>query len=36
LNRNYLWGAIHEKRVKVRVYIEIPSEGLGSEEGGEQ
>jgi hypothetical protein len=35
LNRNYLWGAIHEKRVKVRVYIEIPSEGLKRGEGKE-
>jgi hypothetical protein len=35
LNRNYLWEAIHEKRVKVRVYIEIPSEGLKRGEGKE-
>jgi hypothetical protein len=24
LNRNYLWRALHESGVKVRVFIEIP------------
>jgi hypothetical protein len=26
LNRNYMWRALHSRRVKVRVYLEIPSE----------
>ena len=24
---NYLWRELHEKKVKVRVYIEVPEEG---------
>jgi hypothetical protein len=26
LSRNYMWRALHSRRVKVRVYLEIPSE----------
>ena len=26
LNRNYLWKLLHERRVRVRVFIEIPEE----------
>ncbi len=26
VNLNYLWKELHEKKVKVRVYIEIPEE----------
>jgi len=33
LNRNYLWRALHESGVKVRVFIEIPGEAL--KESGE-
>jgi hypothetical protein len=25
LSRNYIWRALHSRRVKVRVYLEIPS-----------
>jgi len=25
-NRNYLWRLLHERRVRVRVFIEIPEE----------
>jgi hypothetical protein len=31
-NRNYLWRILHEKRIRVRVFMEIPevvSEGSG-------
>jgi chlorite dismutase len=31
MNRNYLWKVLHEKNVKVRVFIEIPSEALSKE-----
>jgi chlorite dismutase len=34
LNRNYLWKILHEKNAKLRVFIEIPSEGLNSGERG--
>jgi hypothetical protein len=26
LNRNYLWRELYERRVRVRVFIEIPEE----------
>jgi hypothetical protein len=36
LNRNYLWEVLHERNVKVRVFIEIPSEGLNRGGSGEE
>jgi hypothetical protein len=35
IGRNYLWKILHEENVKVRVFIEIPSEGLIHGEQGE-
>jgi hypothetical protein len=32
-NRNYLWRILHEKRIRVRVFIEIPE--VASESSGE-
>jgi len=31
VNRNYLWRILHEKNIKVRIFIEIPSEALSKE-----
>jgi hypothetical protein len=36
MNRNYIWEVLHEKNVKVRVFIEIPSEALSNEAGGKR
>jgi hypothetical protein len=36
LNRNYLWRLLHEKKVKVRVFIEVPSEVLNYESSKRQ
>jgi hypothetical protein len=36
MNRNYIWEVLHEKNVKVRVFIEIPSEALRNEAGGKR
>jgi hypothetical protein len=35
IGRNYLWKILHKENVKVRVFIEIPSEGLIRGEQGE-
>jgi len=31
LNRNYLWRELYERRVKVRIFIEIPREAFEGE-----
>jgi hypothetical protein len=31
INRNYLWKVLHDKKIKVRIYIEIPIEALANE-----
>jgi len=31
INRNYLWKVLHDKKVRVRIYIEIPQEVLTNE-----
>jgi len=35
ISRNYLWKILHEKNVKVRIFIEVPSEGLSRGDQGE-
>ncbi|MCC6014246.1 MAG: hypothetical protein LM564_00905 [Desulfurococcaceae archaeon] len=33
LNRNYLWRELYERRVKVRIFIEIPVEAISGGKG---